>query len=278
MLANILAWLDESACASAAIEHAVALGNRHRACVRALTVADTRGLIELLATCESAVFSVAEQQRLTESDARCHAAHRALARACLAAGINFDVRRDSGDPVEHLVREARYHDLVVAAFPLAGADEAGLSGEPVPNPQLILDAALAGARPLLIVRRPPLAASRVLLVYDGTLASGRAIRTFLQQRLWEAAACRLLAVGGSEGDALALQREMRDACRALAADLETGAVCGSLRRILVPYIERWEPDLVVLGSDRTHPLLRRVFGDAARDVLVRTSSALYLGA
>jgi nucleotide-binding universal stress UspA family protein len=50
-----------------------------------------------------------------------------------------------------------------------------------------------------------------------------------------------------------------------------------LRRLLIPYAEQWQADLIVLCAGRGNALLRRMFGNAALDVLNETSCALYLG-
>jgi hypothetical protein len=74
-----------------------------------------------------------------------------MATACLAAGVNFDVRRESGDPFELLPREARYHDLVIAGCPApnqrSSMDE---EDEDAIKPRMLIELTLGGARPMLI--------------------------------------------------------------------------------------------------------------------------------
>jgi nucleotide-binding universal stress UspA family protein len=68
---------------------------------------------------------------------------------------------------------------------------------------------------------------------------------------------------------------MADCCRIRRRAIETGSLCGPLRRVLIPYALQWEADLIVLGVARGNPMLRRLLGEPARDVLRKTGCALY---
>lgn len=276
MLDSILVYLNGTSAAPSVIDASVVLARRHEARIRALTIADTRAAESLLAGCESAVFAVVEHERLSQVELKQVAAHAELATACLAAGVNFDVRRESGDPFELLPREAGYHDLVITACETVCPSSRDEESEAV-DPRTVIDLSLAGARPMLVVRGSAAPPSRALLIYDGTAAAGRAIRNFLRQDLWPDMEARLLAVGATDDEARSLQREMADACRRYSVVPESGHLRGPLRRVLAPYAEQWQADLIVLCAGRANSFVRRMFGDAALDVLQKTSCALYLG-
>jgi nucleotide-binding universal stress UspA family protein len=114
------------------------------------------------------------------------------------------------------------------------------------------------------------------LVSDGTNASARAIREFLRQNLFPESELRLLAIGSTEQRARNMLREMVDYCRGRQVSLESGWICGSPRRVIIPYAHKWGADLVVLGVTRKSPLVRRLFGDPAQRVLEETNLALYV--
>jgi nucleotide-binding universal stress UspA family protein len=151
----------------------------------------------------------------------------------------------------------------------ANEEDVGLSGVE------LIDLLARGVQPMLIVRRKRHSLSRVLLVYDGSPAAGRAIRSALSQSLYPKAEYRLLAVGPSEVQARESLAEMTDYCSAYRIDLETGCVCGSLRRVLIPYARKWQADLLVMGVTRGNRVLRSVFGEVAQDVLNKSPCALY---
>lgn len=281
MVHGILVLLDGRCETQPIITSSAMLARRHGAGIRALTIADTRRAVSLASSCEGAVFSVVEQEQLEKLETLQTAAQTSFAQMCLQAGVNFDVRRLSGDPFAVLPREARYQDLVIAGwrqpFPDWRADE----GQGILNPHSLIDLVADGVHPLLIARETPLLQPRVLLVNDGTPASGRILRTFLKQKLWPDASLRLLAVASEENEARGILRESTDLLAhfegGLQQNCESGFVCGPLRKVLTPYIEKWGADLVVLGIQRGPGLLRRVLGSAAVDVLRGTGCALYLG-
>lgn len=280
MIQSILTYLDGRSDPRPTIALSVMLARRHGARLRGLTVSDTRLAHSLTTTCEAAAYSVIEQERLERSAARQAVAQTAFAQACLDEEVNFDVRRSIGSPLELLPFEARYHDLAITGWrdsPAAWQSEDGHTRDP----HFLVDLLLAGVQPLLILRdrdlvqQPP----RVLLVNDGSIAAVRTIRHFLNQRLWPDASLRLLTVAPQEDEARRLLRESADLCRGeyAARDCETGFACGPLRKVLLPYAEKWSADLIVLGVSRSNGLLRRVWGAAAVDVLSHSSIAMYLG-
>ena len=271
MLNSVLLHLEGMAQAAAVIRLGVSLAAPAEARVRGLTLLDTRHIDSTL-QCEAAVYTVAEQTRLTTVQRRQEEVRAALSRACLDAALNFDVRKAEGDPLLVLPQEARFHDLVVTALadgPPGLADSEGLT----------LYDALAllerGVQPLLIVHPDQCVPQRVLLVYDGTESSGRAIRSFLNLIHLSEAEHRLLAIGRTESQARASLREMADYCLSRRRSLETGCLTGRPRRVLLPYAEKWQADLVVLGS-RGNRLWQRLCGNAATDVWRRLPCGLFI--
>lgn len=275
MLDSILVYLNGTRAAPGLNKASVFLAERHGARVRAMTIADTRAAESVVESCESAVFAAVERQHLSLMGTMQAGVQAELATALLVAGISFDIRRESGDPFDLLPREAGYHDLVVTVCETSDhsshsdVDDAG-------DPRELIDLAMAGARPMLIVRGPDIAPSRALLVYDGTPAAGRAIRNFLRRDLWPGLETRLLAVGSTDDESRMLQQEMADACREFSVRPQLSHRSGSLRRILISSVRHWQADLVVLCAGRGSAVLRRFFGDAPLDVLRKTACALYL--
>jgi nucleotide-binding universal stress UspA family protein len=246
--------------------------------VRGLSLTDTRYVRSLTADCEAAACLVTEQSRLRLAEKRYSTARKVLSQACLAADLNFDVRTLSGDPFELLPQESRFHDLVVAFAADQRDASAVYEDEPALSERELIDLALRGVQPLLVVRRRPQPLERVLLIYDGTPESGRALRSYVSQSLTPDAEHRLLAIGESERSAREALQQMTEYFRRRSVALETGWICGRPRKVLVPYAEKWNADLLVMGVTRTNQLLRRLLGETAQDALRRLSSALYLAA
>lgn len=273
MLHSVLLHLNGVRHGESVIDFGVNLARRCEARVRGLTVVDTRRLMSLAATCEAAAYANGEFRRLHRVEQEQGTVRSHLSQACLSAGVNFDVRRMRGNPFDVLPPESQFHDLLVTAFPPHGADaddeDAGLTARE------LVDLLFEGVQPMLVVRDKNQQLRRVLLVTDGTPATAKAIRSFLQQNLLPDAEYRLLAVGKTEDQARESLREMAEYCRSRKVALETGILQGTLRRVLAPYAQKWQADVVVLGVARGNAVVRRLIGETAQDILSKTSLALY---
>ncbi len=252
MLNSVLLYLEEPSQAGAVIRLGVSAAQRAGARVRGLTLVDTRWLTATH-QCESAASAVMAQHEC-EVVERGHAAIcEELARACLAAEVNFDVRRASGDPVEVLAKESHFHDVVIASV----TDSSSLTL------QATLRLLEHGVQPLLVMPPEQSSIERVLMVYDGSEAAGRAIRSYLGTGMGRGADHRLLAVGRDADSARAALREMADYCGSRCERLELGCAAGRPRRVVAPYAAKWQADMLVLGVGMRAPILRRLLGDPA---------------
>lgn len=255
------------------IDLALTLARRHAARLRGMTIADTRRLESIAASAESAISIVSEQSRLQLTHHVQGSVHQEFSQACLAAGVDFDVRRMTGDVRELLLFEAQLHDLLIAP---CVALEPGDSSELAIPPRDLVNLLRTAPVPVLIPRGPLKGAPRVLMVYDGTAESSRLIRSFVKSELFDGGTHRLLAVGRTDREAEQSMRGIADYCRAAGMDCELGWAVGNLRSIVLPYTRKWEADLVVLGTVKGNPLVRRILGDVAEDVLTETHCGLYM--
>jgi nucleotide-binding universal stress UspA family protein len=118
----------------------------------------------------------------------------------------------------------------------------------------------------------------VLLAYEGSEASGRAIRNYLSTGLGEEAEHRLLAIGTDANSARTALRDMADYCGARCRSLETGCATGRPRRVIVPYAAKWQADLLVLGLGSRAPVVRRLLGNSAASAWSKLRCALFAAA
>jgi nucleotide-binding universal stress UspA family protein len=272
MLKSLLLHLDRTEHAAPVIRAGIDLGLQTDARVRGLTLLDTRRARESLHS-ESPVYAILEQSRRDRTALRQEAVRGELSRACLAAGLDFDVRRATGDPLQILPRESQFHDLVITSPATIVADgdrSTDLSHDD------IIELLERGMRTLLVVPPERTSFRRVLLAYDGGESARHAIRAFLGLEILAGAAHRLLAVGPTVQTARSRLREMADYCLHRRPELETGCVCGSMRRALPSIAERWDADLIVVGMPRGGKLMRLLRGDVVRDLLKQGSFGLFL--
>jgi nucleotide-binding universal stress UspA family protein len=267
MLKSILLYLENSEQAAPVIELGVSFAKETEARVRGLTLVDTRRF-DAAQDCESAIYMSMAQSRHTYAECVQENARAELSQACLKARLNFDVRRIAGNPLELLPAESQFHDLTITAF--------GDMNRRLPpgttstlSPSDMLQLLQLGVQPLLVLPQAAKPIERVLLVYDGSDAAGRAIRSYLNFGVLRNADHRLLAIGATQTEARASLAEMAEYCSSHCRTLETGCAVGRVRRVLVPYATKWEADLLVLGVCRGNGWIRRVFGQPSID-LART--------
>lgn len=274
MLSSILLHLDGDDLMGVVVHHGVMLASRYAARLRGLRIMDTPRPSRLMES-EVSAFVIPESERQERSRAVQAFAQVRLEQACVEAALDFDLHDARGNPVDLLVHESQFHDLVVTAQPLPplrtrarAAFEARL--------REVCALARSGAGPLLVLRATEREIERVLLVYDGSPASARAIKTYLSQQLWPDAELRLLAIGPDAATADRNLHTMHGYIRRVRTGVEAGYLTGSMRRVLVPYVEKWSAELVVLGISPAKPFAERFRRASVPEVLRRTAAALYV--
>ncbi|MBL8848220.1 MAG: universal stress protein [Planctomycetaceae bacterium] len=270
MLNSLLFHLEADDRGTEAIPIVVDMAVQHGARLRGLMIADTRRLIASAVGCEAAVYAATEGELLQRQSQRQSTALSELTHACLQAGVDFDVRRLRGDPLELLPREARFHDLIVTTRPRPHDREGSSEGI-----STLTELAIRGAQPLLVLRDSRSVLKRVLLIYDGSVASERAIKQCLLQRLFHDAEMRLLAIGATDVEARRNLAEMAECLRHQQQEIELGHACGSLRQIAAAYIRKWDADVVVVGAPQRR-ILGFLWGGAVADTLRQTRAAVYV--
>ncbi len=270
VLKRVLLHLSGSFGVDQVIELGARISHRTSARLRGLSILDTSGF-ENAGHLVSAAYAVSESHRIAHAERRQLLSHQQMEQVGQRYQLDFDTLGIEGNPIQSLVRESQYHDLLITRCP----DRTGqLPGE-LSSSQLI-DLVIQCRQPVYIARGLTTNPSRVLLIYDGTEPSARAIRTFLTQQPIRNAYCRLLGVGMAAESPSKFLNSMRDYCEVRHTDLEVGRLSGSLRKVLIPYAEKWSPDVVVMGVPRTAGLWRKLLGHASSDFLNHTQFDLYL--
>lgn len=275
MVKSLLLYLDEAHTARGLIEFGVSLATARSARIRGLTLQDTRS-IHSAATCESAIRCCREFQRLQDAEAWQSEARERLKAACSAADLDFEVRRERGDPFEILPREAQFHDLMITSVRSPQTRATRLqSRDATLSANEVLNLLARGVQPMLVLRTPSAPVRRILLVSDGTLASQSAVREFLRSELFPQAELRLFAIGATGEQAQNLLRELADYTRQRRRQVEGGWHRGNARTAVLPYAAKWQADLVVTGHRRRSALLSW-WPQPAEQILRRSGMALFV--
>jgi nucleotide-binding universal stress UspA family protein len=180
------------------------------------------------------------------------------------------MRRISGDVMDLMPVESRFHDLF--AFSFAAGRKRSVGEFCVSDAVQLL---IEGTTPTLALREGAGTPTRALVVLDGSPASTRTVGAFLDQNLFELSAIRFLAIARDAGEAQSILREQSDVLRGKYPDCEWGYIAGSSKRLAAQYAERWQADLVVIGARRSPPVVRYFFGETVREILRRTNCSIY---
>jgi nucleotide-binding universal stress UspA family protein len=194
-----------------------------------------------------------------------------FAEACRAAGVRHQVKLEVGEPFTRMIEEARYHDLMV--FGLRSLFEFEL----VPDPQnALVRLVQEGVRPLIAVSKGYYPVKKVLIAYSGSMESAKAMKRFVQLRLWPDAKLRIINFNYDIDKAEQLVSDAADYCRAHGFDPEIACVNESPKKHLIPYSEEWGADLTVVGNSAKSLMLRRLFGETALHAIQTANRPLFL--
>ncbi len=273
MLKRILLGLGGTEYTVSAINQAVALALAHDAEVTGVSITDEGRLTF------SGPVPIGDDQyaheladdRMEKAKERCARAMQDFADACQAAGVRHQVLREVGEPFTLMIDEARYHDLMI--FGLRSLFAFDL----VPDPHnALVRLVQAGARPLIAVSKGYYPVNKVLIAYSGSMESAKAMKRFVQMRLWPEASLRIVTFEHQAEKAKQLVGDAADYCRAHGFEPEEAFVPMSPKDHLLPYAEEWGADLTVVGNSAKNLLLRRIFGETALHAIQNANRPLFL--
>ena len=200
-----------------------------------------------------------------------HWAVQEFTETCKAAGIRYQIVREVGEPFTLMIDQARYHDLMI--FGLQSLFAFNL----VPDP---LDALVrlvqAGVRPLIAVAQSFYPVKKVLVAYSGSMESAKAMKQFVQMRLWPDAKLRIVTFEHQADIAQQLVSDAANYCRAHGFEVEEAVIPDSPKDHLLPYANAWGADMTVVGNGAKNLLLRRIFGETALHVIRNADRPLFL--
>lgn len=271
MIRRILVGLVGTHYMPSSVDYAVDLAKRHDAQLTGVTVFNPRIVpAQRGGTVVSGVEDTREQRaqiarnQVAEAEARFEA-------ACQAAGIRGVIVRENGDAFERLLGLSRYHDLVLFGLRSIFRFDS-LAGDPE---SLLIRLVSAGVRPLIAVGSDFQPVSRVLIAYNGSIDSAKAMKHFVQMRLWPHAELKIVAFGEGEKDMPSLLESAESYCRlhgyAASSQWLPGDPSGLHQAALI-----WGANMIVMGNSGRSVLLREVLGETLLATLRTTQIPLFL--
>lgn len=273
MIKRILVGLAGTTYTPVAIQRAVTLAQSHDAEVTGVTVLDrSRVRCEGIGLVKAPNRELIRAERMEIARSQIQQSVHDLETACQTANIKHRVVEESGDAFTALIDLARYHDLMV--FGLRSVFEYDfLAGDPE---SLLIRLVGAGVRPLIAVSEQYRNISRVLIAYSGSMESAKAMKRFVQLRLWPSAHLKIMTFQASDDEGYRLTSDAADYCRAHGYAVDRQSNPGEARHLLLAAAKLWQADMIVMGNSARSVLLRHVLGDTLQDVLQHADIPLFL--
>lgn len=277
MLKRILIGVTGAPGTEAQIAWALDLAERHGASVTALSAVN-RDQLRRVGPVPPGAIHYAEhlgQDRIERSLAAAEQAIEKFSAACSGAAVRLRVLREEGDPFEHLIEAWRYADLCL--LQARGWFDHGL----IPEPESALLRLISqGMRPLLAVPDTVRAVRKVLIAYNGSLESAKAMKQFLQAPLWQGLETHLVCVGAPKTgeDVQVLLADAADYSRdhGVEPHLSNPRRPAVAWQALLGHAAEIGADVLVLGSSHRRVLLSHRFGRNAINLIRAAEIPLFL--
>lgn len=273
MIRRILVGLGGTPLAGTATRYAVELAAAHSAEVTAVTLMGLASFdgdgFYLTGVASEAKDWDDERDRLTRG--ALEEAVAAFERACEGADVPHRVLWESGDPLDRFVSTARYHDLVICG--LRGLFDSGITAHPT---DALVRLIRRGTQPILAVAEAHRRIRRVLIAYSGSPESARALRVFVQFRIWPGCELSIAAFGQ---DAAAADRLLTDAAAYCEAHGYTPRLHHGAKppeHAILDAARAWAADLIVMGDGAHGVLARKILGDTLLHVVRQADRPLFL--
>lgn len=273
MIKSILVGLGGTPYAEVAVRRAIELARTHDAELTGITVLDPAHWAEV-GPVLSGNWELAKRYRNDRATAGKRHLNEAVLhfeQACKSAMVSYTVEYETGDPFDLLIDHSRYHDLII--FGLRGLFDYGIVDEPRTALTRLVE---QGVRPLLASSLEYRPVKHALIAYSGSLESARAMKQFVQMRLWPEAALTIVCFDKRKQEGEHLLDEAAAYCRAHDYPVQTELRKGSAREELLACAEECNADLIVMGNSNRHLRLRHLLGDTMLHILRHADRPIFL--
>jgi len=275
MIKRILLGLGGTPFTTVAIKCAVELAKQFDAEITSVTVLNVERLTNVGLVPKGVLHATKEiaTQRVSLTKEKIYEAISEFETVCAAEGIKFHIKQEEREePFNLMVSLARYHDLMI--FGLKSIFEYDITFE---EPKDALARLIsAGVRPIIAVSDTVRPIRRVLIAYSGSMESAKAMKRFVQLRLWPDAKLKIVTFKKSEDKARQLLYDASEYCRAHGFHVEYESNPGSPKDFLLPMASLRQADMIVLGNSARNLLMRQIFGETALHIIQNTNLPLFL--
>ena len=277
MSKRIVVGLDGSPYAEAAMDAAIERANQSGGTVVGVAVIDQPGIehSEAGAGAGSAYFAEGMiDKKLSEAMDKTRDFLNHFADRCREAGVQYELAREEGVPFDALVEYGRASDLIIVGQ--RTFFQYGTDAHPGNTVKRLMNHPVT---PVLTVPEKWIAPQRVVIVYDRSIHTTRAMRAFVHQQIIASFAdeATLLFIDDEEVDE-ASRHELDLAEKYLRAhDLKVSRVSkqGKVRSVLVELAQELAPCMIVMGSSRKN-WLSELLSESVEEALIKHSIPIFV--
>jgi nucleotide-binding universal stress UspA family protein len=273
MIKKILVGIGGTPYTTVAVQRALELASLHGAKVTGVTVVDTNRLQRVGPVPVGGMEYARRlaEKRIAATQERVNEALAAFEAACDENAVSCPLERETGDPFDLMISHARYHDLTV--FGLRSLFDYGLTTDPR---NVLTRLVTGGVRPILAVSKNYRPLRKALLAYSGSMESAKAMRRFVQMRLWPDVHLEIVNFSGNTAEGEALLAAAAEYCRAHNFDTVTRQLSGDPRGGVLEYAQQTDADIIVMGNSVRNLLIRKILGSTVLYTIENADRPLFL--
>ena len=273
MIKRILVGLGGTPFTDVAVRRAVELARVHDSHLTGVTVVDMDRLKKVGPVPLGAgpyAQRMAERRVFVTQD-RIQVAIDGFVRECESALVSHSVEKETGDPFDLMIAHARYHDLTV--FGLKSLFDYGITEEPR---DALIRLVSQGVRPILAVSPQYRTVKKALVAYSGSMESAKAMRRFVQMRLWPDVSLDIVHFGTDADKGNTLLNDAADYCRAHGFTVQTRIVDASPDQGILAHAGTCAADIIVMGNSVRSLMLRQIMGSTVMSTIQTADRPLFL--
>lgn len=275
MLKRVLLLLGETPSSVAARRYALRLVARSKAEITGMAGVDLPYIKKALPgrAGASGYKAKLEESLIQQADEVRQRVRDAFSAECQAEGIPFRWLSFDGDPIAALCGAAEVRDIVIT-----GHDTAFRGNVREPLSEILSDLLLTTPRPLIVCPDDLPAGENVIVAYDGSLPSMRAVQIFALLTVGMARPVQVISVDASADVAAGRASRAADYLRAHGHEVEASPIVSPAKPLnaLIDEIAKRKVGTLVMGAYGHRGLRERLFGSTTSNLVERPPCALFL--
>jgi nucleotide-binding universal stress UspA family protein len=269
MIRSILTALDGSENSDAVVELGVRWAKQLNARLVGISVVDQPTMLDTTPASGTDDDPTEMQGHWKEDEQRVEQCLQRFSEQCDAAGVNVTAIKDVGPPVDRILLEANRHDLVLLSplfqTPTSPGDTFG---------QVLRSA----SRPVVGVPKDLPTGDAIVIAYDGSAQSSRAVQAFSMTGLDRSRDVHVISIDDDFQQATCRSAAAVEFLRLHGIEAESGPLesIGSVAEQLLSEMVTLDAGLLVLGAHKK-PVLQEIFlGSVTKTILSDATVPLFL--